>query len=251
MDPADLGQLVGRAVSVHVLAPAPDLAVTGRGSEVLPDLDATVTVTPDLLASAGAVAEGAVPAVVVGRSGDQLSLASEDRRLVGFHAHRARVDAGMGQEVFRVSGVVRVARPDEELVLAGFVPEGEPERLQRREWIRVATAVEVCFVGERGPSRTTTVDLSGGGARVERAEGMEPGTRLEVQLALERGPVELVAHVLGPGPEGTVRLRFVDVPEGMRERIMRHVYAAQIEQRRAQRAAQDVPEPVAGTRFGR
>ncbi len=157
-------------------------------------------------------------------------------------------DAGTGAELVRLVGTVHLIVTDRVPLIAAFRPQRPPEQLQRRQWVRVPTALPVRYrrghvaglhlVGPPGGSRhageasATAVDLSGGGVRLSGLAPVDPGTGLVLVLDLDSGPVEVEAEVLGRLADGTVRLRFVKVSEAVSQRIVRQVYAVQLRRRR-------------------
>lgn len=196
--------------------------------------------------SAGA--GSAFDVVVTGRDGDELRVACTDRDLVQLDGLLAVGEAGTGAELVRLVGTVHLTVTDRVPLVAAFRPLRPPEQLQRRQWVRVATALPVsCRRGgpaalrpvglpggsrHRGEASAVAVDLSGGGVRLSGLAPVDPGAELVLVLHLDRGPVEVEAEVLGRLADGTVRLRFVRVPEAVSQRIVRQVYAVQLRRRR-------------------
>lgn len=112
---------------------------------------------------------------------------------------------------------------------------------QRRELVRVDVMLPVVLrwrttVGFR-TLRTTTLDLSGGGALVVGPAGMKPGQPFTVCLALGDGGPDLLlrAEVVRVVERTRLALRFVDISDRQRERIIRFTLRYQREQIRRRR----------------
>ncbi len=184
-----------------------------------------------------AAADGSVVAVVVHREGSALRLASGDEGFADFDGHEVVGQAGTGAELVRVTGTIAVHVADRLPVVATLLALRVPEAIQRREWVRVPAPMPVRYrqeaPGRRGqPSAAIALDLSGGGTRVSGMSRLPPGARVVLELDLGSGPVDVDGEVVGVLPDGTTRLRFVQVPEAVSRRIVRHVFSLQISRRR-------------------
>lgn len=112
---------------------------------------------------------------------------------------------------------------------------------QRRELVRVDVMLPVVLrwqttIGVR-TLRTTTLDLSGGGALMVGPAGMKPGQPLTVCLALGDGGPDLLlrAEVVRVVERTRLALRFTDISDRQRERIIRFTLRYQREQIRRRR----------------
>jgi PilZ domain len=110
---------------------------------------------------------------------------------------------------------------------------GTIELIQRRDYVRVEAFVPVSYNPD-GPDGWTatghTLDVSGGGFQVTEAEGLRLGDMLRFTLDLGEGedPVAAVACAVreaGESGEGTFGMRFVEIPERDRQRVVRWVFA--------------------------
>ena len=128
-------------------------------------------------------------------------------------------------------------------------PSGEAERIQRRQYFRVRTAIAVEMFGSRPDAatndkgsvillRTHTYDLSGSGIGLRTEEPIPAGATLELKLRLpnELPVVKAVAKVVhsGPAPGSTpdkplfhTGIYFLSISENDRSRIIRHVFRVQ------------------------
>jgi PilZ domain len=107
---------------------------------------------------------------------------------------------------------------------------GEIELIQRRDYVRVEAFVPVSYKPD-GPDGWTatanTLDVSGGGFRVADADGLRLGDMRRFRLELGEGeePVEAVASAVREAGERTFGMRFVEIPERERQRLVRWVFA--------------------------
>lgn len=199
--------------------------------------------------STPATSTGGFEVVVIARDGPDLRVACSDGDVVQLDGLTVVGEAGTGAELVRLVGSLHMAITDRTPVIATLSPERPPEQLQRRQWVRVKVALPVRYrlpsasplhlVGAAGdcsrrPGEGTAlaVDLSGGGVRLSEMPPLHVGADLVLELALDSGPVEVDAEVLGRLADGTVRLRFVRVPEAVSQRILRQVFAVQMRRRR-------------------
>jgi c-di-GMP-binding flagellar brake protein YcgR len=116
---------------------------------------------------------------------------------------------------------------------------------QRREHVRVPSRLPIRVQrllagGEpTGPLDTFVIDISGGGLRIAGPDVLRVGDRIRFELALPEGRERLEgrARVARRATDGTHGLEIDDVPEGRRDRIVRHVFERQrelLEERRAE-----------------
>lgn len=112
--------------------------------------------------------------------------------------------------------------------LVHFHAEGEPEVIQRRSFVRVHAVREV-MLGD-GPdgcnTRTHTIDLSGGGMLLHGAEHltMDETIAFEISFGEEQRAVTGVARVVRLDDGGRRALRFVQIDEDDRQRLIRFVF---------------------------
>jgi hypothetical protein len=109
-------------------------------------------------------------------------------------------------------------------------PTGEIELIQRRDYVRVEAFVPVTYKPD-GPDGWTatanTLDVSGGGFRITDADGLRLGDMRRFRLELGEGEdaVEAVASAVREAGERTFGMRFVEIPEAERQRLVRWVFA--------------------------
>jgi hypothetical protein len=107
---------------------------------------------------------------------------------------------------------------------------GTIELIQRRDYVRVEAFVPVSYQPD-GPDGWTasahTLDVSGGGFQVAEAEGLRLGDMLRFTLELGEGeePVQVVSCAVREAGERTFGMRFVEILERDRQRLVRWVFA--------------------------
>jgi PilZ domain-containing protein len=107
---------------------------------------------------------------------------------------------------------------------------GEAELIQRRDYYRVEAFVPVTYqpYGPDGATVTAnTLDVSGGGFRIADAEGLRLWDMLRFTLELGEGedPVQAVAQAVREADEDAFGMRFVEIVERERQRLVRWVFA--------------------------
>lgn len=122
-------------------------------------------------------------------------------------------------------------------------PISETQRIQRREFVRVAAMIAVELVGKEDPGasdqilviKANTIDLSGGGFSIHHQSALPAGAVFETKLSLHGGSLELLAKVVRIERRVDVHqnrivrigLMFLSISESARSRIVRYVFEAQ------------------------
>jgi hypothetical protein len=107
---------------------------------------------------------------------------------------------------------------------------GTIELIQRRDYVRVEAFVPVTYLPD-GPDGWTatahTLDVSGGGFQITAAEGLRLRDIMRFTLELGEGeePLSAVAEAVRDVGDQTFGLRFVEIPETERQRLVRWVFA--------------------------
>ncbi|MEA2413230.1 MAG: hypothetical protein QOC77_3791 [Thermoleophilaceae bacterium] len=107
---------------------------------------------------------------------------------------------------------------------------GTIELIQRRDYVRVEAFVPVAYQPD-GPDGWTasahTLDVSGGGFQIAEAEALKLGDMLRFTLDLGEGeePVHAVACAVREAGERVFGMRFVEILERDRQRLVRWVFA--------------------------
>ena len=125
--------------------------------------------------------------------------------------------------VYRLSGEIAGAGEDPEIVR--LRRDGHDDVVQRRDFVRVDAVVPLQVSLPGGAARTTTLNVSGGGLLVQDPVGLEPGTRVDLNLDLAHGspPVRATARVIREVAPGTTALEIVGIANEDRERLVRYV----------------------------
>jgi PilZ domain len=119
-----------------------------------------------------------------------------------------------------------------------FVPEGEAERVQRREFARVDVNIPVAVTVRGGPwpLEFEALDLSGNGIVLSPAQAgvRRPGagTFVWLRIPLYDGhePVEARGAVVRERPRGAICVRFDHISEAHRERLVHFVFRQERQQ---------------------
>jgi hypothetical protein len=121
-----------------------------------------------------------------------------------------------GEAVFQDASLVR------------FRSDGDPEIIQRRQFVRVHTSREVTIDSPplHAPQALQTVDLSGGGMLLSDAShlSIDDVVRFEVRFGESERPAEGVARVVRIDGSGRRGLRFEAIDEEDRQRLIRYVF---------------------------
>jgi hypothetical protein len=116
----------------------------------------------------------------------------------------------------------------EDVSVARFRAEGEPEVIQRRAYVRVHTPQEVtlgpAFAGR--PLHAHTIDISGGGMLLAGVSSVCVGDPIsfELRLGCDPSPVQGVARVVRIDPDERRAVAFQRIDEGDRQRLIRFVF---------------------------
>jgi hypothetical protein len=107
---------------------------------------------------------------------------------------------------------------------------GSVELIQRRDYYRVEAFVPVTYqpYGPDGLTVTAnTLDVSGGGFRLAAAEAVQLWDMLRFTLELGEGeePVQAIAQAVREAGDDEFGLRFVEILEPERQRLVRWVFA--------------------------
>jgi hypothetical protein len=107
---------------------------------------------------------------------------------------------------------------------------GTIELIQRRDYVRVEAFVPVSYKPD-GPDSWTvtanTLDVSGGGFQIAEADGLRLGDMRRFRLELGEGEddLEAVASAVREAGDGAFGMRFVEILESERQRLVRWVFA--------------------------
>lgn len=171
---------------------------------------------------------GALPATVEdsGPGTITVALAVPDKRVSRLDGSEATVESTTERGIQRFTGrVVLQGRSDVFQVVLG----GEAERIQRREWARVAVVlpirVEVINEPDIVAGDTSTLNLSGGGVLIRDLWRLPLGLDVKLELLVDPDapPIRALARVVRDGGPERRGLRFEDLSAQDSERLMRFV----------------------------
>jgi c-di-GMP-binding flagellar brake protein YcgR len=157
-----------------------------------------------------------------------LRLESGEQDPVGLLSeHRVSVEFTDERGVCRILGTAQAAGGDSALRVDAT---GTVELIQRRDYVRVEAFVPVTYK-PAGPDGWTvvahTLDVSGGGFQIADAEALRLGDMMLFTLELGEGeqPLQAVATAVREAGEGSFGMRFVEILERERQRLVRWVFA--------------------------
>ncbi len=125
--------------------------------------------------------------------------------------------------VYRLSGEIAGTGDDPEVVR--LRRDGHDDVVQRRDFVRVDAVVPLQVNLPGAAAKTTTLNVSGGGLLVQDPVGLEPGTRVDLNLELAHGsaPVRATARVIREVAPGETALQIEGIATEDRERLVRYV----------------------------
>jgi hypothetical protein len=166
----------------------------------------------------------------------QLRLRVIDPRIMDLGDRPVYGEFSSSEALFRVHGSLEILDTPSPPVVCLLTPYDRPETIQRRQWLRVKTELPVqiaCPPEEE--ARMVSVDLSGGGVCLRGDLETDPGSELTLTVDLPSGPATIQGEVVDVSREGTLRVRFLRIPESVRVRIVRHVFDVQLDLRKGRR----------------
>jgi hypothetical protein len=176
-----------------------------------------------------------IDVTVVGDEEGIVRVESPDEGILEYDGRTVAIDFGTGMDSVRLEGSLEILSPTPP-ILAALHPIAMPERLQRRQWVRVSTYVAARVADADAPPggqvwySTTTNDLSPGGTCLRTVGDFRAGQRLRIDLRLASGQVELIGTVLRILDDGTTRIQFSDLSESDMEKLTNHPIDIQVGQ---------------------
>jgi hypothetical protein len=180
---------------------------------------------------------GTLPATVErsDASSVTVALAVKDERITRLVGHELAVEAISGRGIHRFGGVLSAQS-------AGSLTinlSGDVERIQRREYVRIAAHLEVTVKGIDEPvgGETSTLDVSGSGIRITDKWRLPLGLDVRVELKLPEGPpLSALGRVVRGGAEEDQKgIRLDGVSRGDEDRLMRYIRDREVQALRASR----------------
>lgn len=110
-----------------------------------------------------------------------------------------------------------------------FVRDGAARLIQRREHVRVDATVPVAYRVDEQAVEGYTVNVSGGGFVLARAERLGPGQRLHCTLRLDEPPgaIDVYGTAVREAGERAVAVHIEVIAPGDRERLIHWIFQRQ------------------------
>ena len=183
--------------------------------------------------------------VLLGLLPGRIEHAAEDSVTVALNVKDDRVGRMVGQDIaveimsgrgiYRFGGALRNER-NGSLTIA---LNGEVERIQRREFVRISAHLDVTVRGVDEPvgGDTTTIDVSGSGLQITDPWGLALGLAVRVELKLPEGePLRSLGRVVRVGAEEDQKgIRLDGLARADEDRLMRYIRDREVQALRAAR----------------
>jgi PilZ domain-containing protein len=164
-----------------------------------------------------------------------VALAVKDDRVARLVGHDMAVEITSGRGIHRYTGTL-AAQHSGVLTVA---LSGGVERIQRREFVRVAAHLDVTVHGvdEEIGGETTTLDLSGQGMRITDKFNLPLGIDVRIELKMPEGePLQTLGRVVRVGSEPDQKgIRFDSLARADEDRLMRYIRDREVQALRASR----------------
>jgi hypothetical protein len=180
---------------------------------------------------------GTLPATVErsDASSVTVALAVKDERITRLVGHELAVESISGRGIHRFGGVLTTQAAG----VLTITLSGDVERIQRREYVRIAAHLEVSIKGIDEPigGETSTLDVSGSGIRIADKWRLPLGLDVRVELKLPEGPpvCALGRVVRGGSTEEQKGIRLDGVGRSDEDRLMRYIRDREVQALRASR----------------
>jgi hypothetical protein len=180
---------------------------------------------------------GMLPATVErsDASSVKVALRAKDERVTRLVGHELAVEITSGRGIHRYSGTL--SAQDKGVLTVTL--SGDVERIQRREFVRVAAHLDVTVhaVDSDLGGETTTLDVSGSGMRITDKWHLPLGLDVRVELKLPDGPpLSMLGRVVRLGAaEDEKGIRFDGVARADEDRLMRYIRDREVQALRASR----------------
>jgi PilZ domain len=179
---------------------------------------------------------GAIPATVERADGSAITVALtvKDNRYKRLIGQDVAVESSSGRGIHKLTGTLKGERDGVlSIELTGV------ERIQRREFVRVAAHVTVNVRGIDEPlgGETVTIDISGAGIRISDPWSLPLGLDVRVELKLpEGGPLHSLGRVVRAGAEADQKgIRLDGIARPDEDRLMRYIREREVQALRAAR----------------
>ncbi len=177
-------------------------------------------------------------AIIRVEKGDRIGIESFDRCFPAMDGGRVFVDVVLEGALYRASATLAVKIFDPPPFVAALSDIGPFAEVQRRAWVRGRVRVPVIarYIDSTGGGRlpveeTKTIDISAGGARLERLRGVAGGETVRLTFSLDSGEFEVTGVVLEAAGRFT-RLQFTNIGERAVKALNHEIFLSQLQVRR-------------------
>jgi hypothetical protein len=164
-----------------------------------------------------------------------VALAVKDDRIPRLVGHEMAVEITSGRGIHRYTGTLSGERAGSLTITLN----GDIERIQRREFVRVAAHLDVTVQGidEEVGGETSTLDVSGSGMRIQDKFNLPLGIDVRIVLQMPDGPpLSALGRVVRVGSEADQKgIRFDSVSRADEDRLMRYIREREFKALRASR----------------
>jgi hypothetical protein len=171
---------------------------------------------------------GGLPATVESISGSsvKLVLAVPDDRVKRLGGEEVAIEKTTARGVQRFTGLLTVGGAKGELLT--ITVEGDAERVQRRNFVRVDAVVPIKIISlEKGVTagETTTLNVSGSGVLVKDKWRLPLGVdvRLEITLEQDAEPIRALGRVVRFSAEDEKGIRIEDMSRSDEDRLIKFI----------------------------
>jgi hypothetical protein len=164
-----------------------------------------------------------------------VALAVKDERVQRLVGHEMAVEITSGRGIHRYTGTLSGERAGSLTITLS----GDVERIQRREFVRVAAHLDVTVRGvdQEVGGETTTLDVSISGMRIADKWNLPLGIDVRIELIMPEGPpLSALGRVVRVGSESDQKgIRFDSVSRTDEDRLMRYIRDREVKALRASR----------------
>jgi c-di-GMP-binding flagellar brake protein YcgR len=171
---------------------------------------------------------GGLPATVESNTGSsvKLVLAVPDDRVRRFADHEVGIEKTTARGVQRFTGTLTVSGEKDELLTVTL--EGDAERVQRRNFVRIDAVVPIKIISlEKGVTagETTTLNVSGSGVLVKDKWRLPLGVDVRLEITLEEGaePIRALGRVVRFSSEVEKGIRIDDMSRTDEDRMIKFI----------------------------
>ena len=180
---------------------------------------------------------GTLPATVDTANGPavKVALAVKDDRVARLVGHAMAVEATSARGIHRYGGTLGAQNGGSLTITLN----GDVERIQRRDYVRVQAGLEVTVRGveEKVGGETMTIDVSGSGIQIIDKWRLPLGLDVRVELKLPGGdPVRSLGRVVRQGAEAEHKgIRLDGIGRSDEDRLMRFIRDREVQALRQSR----------------